>query len=58
VPIGEETIDRFRARPVLASKRYAAAHAVADLLQQLGKSPAKAGVLEGAFTSLTDSGAQ
>ena len=51
--IGEEAIGRLRARPVLASKRDAAAHAVTNLLQQLGKPSAKAGILEGAFIDLT-----
>jgi hypothetical protein len=52
-PIGEEAIGGLRARPILASERYAPAHTVTDLLQQLGKPPAKPGVFEGALIDLT-----
>jgi hypothetical protein len=51
--VSEEAIGRFRARPVLASERYAAAHAVADLFQQLAKTSTKTGLFEGAFIDLT-----
>lgn len=36
--VGEEAIGRFRVRPVLPCERYAPAHAVTNLLQQLAKS--------------------
>jgi hypothetical protein len=50
--VSEEAISCLRARPILTSKRNAAAHAVADLPQQFAKSSAEAGIFERAFVDL------
>jgi hypothetical protein len=52
-PVNEEAIGRLCVYPILASKWDAPAHAIANLFQQLGKSPAKPGVFEGALIDLT-----
>lgn len=43
---------RFRVRPVLARERYASAHAVTNLLQQLAKSVAETSILERCLVDL------
>ncbi|MEY9278896.1 hypothetical protein ABIA03_000088 [Bradyrhizobium yuanmingense] len=50
--VGEEAVGRLRVRPVLARERYASAHAVTNLLQQLAKSLTKTGILESCLIDL------
>ena len=50
--IGEKPIGCFGVRPVLAGKRNALAHAVADLLQEFAKSSSKTHVFESSFVDL------
>ena len=51
--IREEAVGCFRVRPVLAGIGNAFAHAVADLPDQIGKSPTQPRIFEGGFIDLT-----
>src|SRR5439155_12785047 len=50
--VGEEAVGRLRVRPFLARERYALAHAVTNLLQQLAKSLTETGILERCLADL------
>ena len=50
--IGEKAVGRLGVRPVLAGKRNALAHAVADLLQEFAKSSSKSRIFESSFVDL------
>ncbi len=50
--VGEEAVGRLRVRPVLTRERYAPAHTVTNLLQQLAKSLTKTSILESCLVDL------